>query len=39
MLSLSTVLGGYFFFTHKNEVQEAMDAGDKESMAPPSAVG
>lgn len=38
-LTLSTLLGGYFFFTHKNEVQEAMDAGDKESMAPPSAVG
>lgn len=37
-LALSTLLGAYFFFTHKGEVRDAIEASessDQDSMAPP----
>lgn len=34
-LALSTLIGGFFFFTHKGAVREALDARSHESITPP----
>ncbi len=34
-LVLTSLLGGFFFFTHKAEVRDAMAASQQESMVPP----
>ncbi|HQY63755.1 MAG: flippase-like domain-containing protein [Myxococcales bacterium] len=34
-LALSTLVGGFFFFTHKGAVREALDARAHESISPP----
>lgn len=36
-LTLSTLLGGYFFLTHKGEVKDAIEASNQESIGPPPA--